>query len=360
MEDTLGCRTVYQNLRAAAAGSGVPVARVDIWAREGLASRVLPASIASSLKARAEVMSLVSTVRPDYLITDTQKPVLLCHDLVSRLPTGIMTDVTPVQFDALNYFSDSTDRVPGARWAKRAVAASLFRRAAVLLPWSNWAARSLIDDYGVDPERVVVVHPGVDTDLWSPAPRDNVRTPRLVFVGGDFERKGGSDLLDWYRRSGRRSCSLTIVTRSAVAEEEGVTVVRADNNSDSLRQLLRSADLFVLPTRADSFNLAAVEAMSSGLPVVIGNVGGISDIVEDGVNGRLITPGDADMLGAVLDSLVASPALLREMSVASRQRALAKFDVKAMFRELVSIGSAIAVGADPGEFSWAAARLDAL
>ena len=84
--------------------------------------------------------------------------------------------------------------------------------------------------------------------------------------------------------------------------------------------------------------------MASGLPVVLGHVGGIGDLVEDGVNGFLVPPRDPVALNAALECLLSSETLRRAMGAASRARALAMFDNRRIFERITAIGSAIARG----------------
>ena len=62
------------------------------------------------------------------------------------------------------------------------------------MPWSTWTRRSLVEEYGVDPQRVEVVPPGIDLERWAPGERRE-GPPRILFVGGDLYRKGGATLL---------------------------------------------------------------------------------------------------------------------------------------------------------------------
>lgn len=155
------------------------------------------------------------------------------------------------------------------------------------------------------------------------------------------------ELLEWFRRSGKGRADLTLVTRSPVVEEDGVRVVRVDNNASALRDMMRAADLFVLPTRADCFPLAAMEAMASGLPVVLGEVGGTAEIIEHGVSGYLVPPGDRARLYWALDTLISSDGLQRDMGAAARDRAVARFDSRQAFAQIAAVGSRIAGGEPP-------------
>jgi glycosyltransferase involved in cell wall biosynthesis len=344
-EHSLGNRTILENIRAAADGGPLRVEGVDDAARGVYLRAPLPGTVRSLLTLRRDVHALVAESQADYLVTNTHKPVALCHDLVARMPTAIMLDATPDQFDEQGFLDDPTDRMPAVPWLKRQIVRSLFQRAAALLPRSTWAARSLVDDYGVLPERVHVVPSPVDVSTWSPAPKPARELPEIAFVGGVFTWKGGPELLDWYRRAGRGRARITIVTRSPMEDEPGVRVVRAENNSEVLRDLVRSADVFVLPTKADCYSVAVQEAMASGVPVVTSDIGGTSDFVEDGVTGYLIPPGDAAALDAPLDALLADPERRRRMGDAGRARAVEMFDSRRIVQRITAIGETIATQA---------------
>jgi glycosyltransferase involved in cell wall biosynthesis len=153
---------------------------------------------------------------------------------------------------------------------------------------------------------------------------------KILFVGGDFERKGGRLLLDWFAHDPvARRCELHIVTREDVAAADRVFVYRdLPNNGDQLRQLARSCDIFALPTYADCHSLASLEAMASGLPVIATNVGGIPEIVVEGVTGYVIEPGDAHALGDRLRALIEDGDARARMSAAARVRAERSFDAR--------------------------------
>jgi glycosyltransferase involved in cell wall biosynthesis len=120
---------------------------------------------------------------------------------------------------------------------------------------------------------------------------------RILFVGGDFYRKGGDILLDAFRRLPAGQAELTLVTKSVMKSEPGVTVLtHLKPNTPEMIFLFRSSDIFVFPTRADSFGIAAVEASAAGLPVVAAQVGAIHEIVVNGETGFVIPP-DSPRLG---------------------------------------------------------------
>lgn len=94
---------------------------------------------------------------------------------------------------------------------------------------------------------------------------------------------------------------------------------------NDVRSLIRAADIFVLPSLAEPFGLALLEAMTLARPIIATNTGGPPEIVEDELSGILVPPSDARALAAALQTLIASPALRDDMGQAGRQRYEAQF-----------------------------------
>ena len=89
---------------------------------------------------------------------------------------------------------------------------------------------------------------------------------------------------------------------------------------DELERLYDRAAVVVLPSYREGLPLCVIEAMAHGRPVVASNVGGIPELVEDGVTGLLVEPGDVDGLRATIERLLQDPALRRRMGLAGRER----------------------------------------
>jgi N-acetyl-alpha-D-glucosaminyl L-malate synthase BshA len=97
----------------------------------------------------------------------------------------------------------------------------------------------------------------------------------------------------------------------ALAEELGLLPdVRFLGKVDAVADLLRCADLFLLPSASESFGLAALEALACGVPVVGSNAGGLPDVVDDGVTGALVPVGDVEVLARRSLELLRDPARL--------------------------------------------------
>ncbi len=247
--------------------------------------------------------------------------------MMRRLPTVISLDATHLQ---LQSFGDHYCRPSGPRLEalKMRLYGRAYAAARHLVAFSEWNRASLLDDFGVPADKVSVLRPGLDLTLFRPDPsaRRGDGVTRLLFVGGDFIRKGGGLLLRWARERAGGAWELHVAARSEVPETPGVVVHRGvRNNSPELVRLYQQSDLFVLPTRADCYSWVAMEAMACELPVVISSVGGIGDIVSEGETGYLTPPDDYGALAERLDALVADAALRRRLGAAGLERARALY-----------------------------------
>jgi glycosyltransferase involved in cell wall biosynthesis len=90
--------------------------------------------------------------------------------------------------------------------------------------------------------------------------------------------------------------------------------------------LFKTSDIFVFPTRADSFGIVAVEASAAGLPVIAARVGAIPEIVLDGETGLIIPPDNPALLAQALLRLIQDPGLRLRLGQAGRYHAEAHFD----------------------------------
>ncbi len=303
-------------------------------AEAGLLSRLpgLPSGIKGSLRGVAEIKAGLNGGVYDALLWATWAAKSV-PNLVSSAPSFLVMDMTPVQMESMGalYGYHRARARFGAGFKRRATDA-LYAKAAHLFPWNEWVAASLRDDYGVPSEKITAISPGVDQELFRPdgSVRASDGPVKLLFVGGDFARKGGDLLLRWAKETQVSApWELHLVTRDTVPETPGVRVHHGvANNSPALVRLYQESDLLALPTRADCYSLVAMEAMSCGLPVVISNLGGIPEIVADGETGILLEPGDYDSLVSALDSLVTDTSRRQAMGQAALTRARAHFNCR--------------------------------
>lgn len=356
MEQHIGHFSFYQNLRKFVEQSDkvlptwCPVTYEDhsiLW--EYLPG--LPKNIRDTLVGRSQVRSGLR--KNDYQVAffNTQVPAALAGSLVYRRPYVICTDVTPIQFNTMGmYYNHVPDKSGLFSRYKHSANMKMLQRAAHVIAWSHWAADSIRSDYRVEPKKIEVVPPGVDCEKWKPLPHQDGGPIRILFVGGDWIRKGGEDLLKAFSSLPAGLVELILVTRSPVAPRPGVSVANhLTPNSPDLLALYQSCDVFVLPTLGETFGIAAVEAAAVGLPVITTPVGGLPDIVVDDETGFLIPPGEPELLAQRIELLATHAGLRQKMGAAARRRVETIFNAHVNSQRIVEILLEVAASspADP-------------
>jgi glycosyltransferase involved in cell wall biosynthesis len=345
LEYSLGHTTHAQNLkRAVTRHLGITPTYVDLpydgmagaWTRlPGVRSNwSVRASLGAWLGLRRSVKHL------DGALYHTQVTSLFAAGLMRQTPSVVSLDATPLQYDALGAFYG---HVPSTNARLEAVKKRLNRRAfgaaKHLVAWSEWAKASLVADYGVAPEKVSVIPPGIDTDRWRCERSVRSGGPlKLLFVGGDFSRKGGETLLNAFRCLPPGLAQLTIVTKTPnVGHDLPHVIVRHDvqPNSEALLRLYADADLFVFPTRGDCLPLAVMEALTSGLPVITTAVGALPEAVTQGETGWIVPPDDPAALAEALRGLAADRTELSRLSVQAAAVGAGRFSAEVNYRRLI-------------------------
>lgn len=233
-------------------------------------------------------------------------------------------------------------RRPGARSAIRLS----LRFADVVVCVSKDLSRTVL---GVLPQaRVAVIPNSIVTDLYRIHPRTETRRTHILYIGWMIREKGIFDLVDAAARllshvpcfevhmvgDGRDMDDL----KRAVAERSlsGVFKLHGWQAGEEKLRILHEADLLVLPSYAEAFGIVLLEAMASGLPVVATRVGGIPEVVVDGVHGELVDAGDVAGLANALARLCRSSALRSRYGRAGLARAR-EFDIEKGAARVASI-----------------------
>lgn len=272
----------------------------------------------------------------DALFFHTQVTALLAAGLLKKTPGLISLDATPVQYDRLGTHYGHTPGNGRLELLKARLNQRAFAAARGLITWSQWTKDSLITDYGVPAEKIFVLPPGVDIAAWDCAraqrkPRSQDAPLQILFVGGDFVRKGGDTLLAAFDRlpeSVRRKAQLHLVTQATdLPVRENVTVHNGVTpNSERLRTLFAEADLFAFPTRADCLPQAVLEAMAAHLPVITTAVAALPEVVLDNETGKLVPVGDESALASALEHVLTDHSLRLRLGRNARLVAQERFD----------------------------------
>jgi glycosyltransferase involved in cell wall biosynthesis len=300
-------------------------------------------TLRSSIRAREQIRAALRTTKLDGLFFHTSVTALFSQQLMADIPTVVSMDATPLNFDSIGSpYDHKPSSLTPIESLKNALNRRTFNRAQRLIIWNEWGKDSLVKHYGIDPDKVVVIPPGVDLDKWKhdveAAPQ---RPVRLLFVGGDFRRKGGDTLLQAFRNSlMQEECELDIVTREQV-DTQGLAGVRVHHglgsNAPGLMELYARADIFAFPTQADVLPIVIMEAFASGLPVITTDVGAVREQVEDGVTGFLVPHRDPDAIAQAVLRLVRNPQLRRDMSAAVRRVADEKFNAVKNYKQVLTV-----------------------
>lgn len=345
MEQHVGHRTYSDNLRHALSTRDDVVATwvpVDYTSSGTWLERIPITAVQVAMRGRAQVRRGLRGVDFDAALFNTQVPAVLGGRPATRRPYVLCTDVTPLQYDAMaSGYSHHADRGGlVTRWKHRRNR-RVMQGASAHAPWSRWTAASLVADYGVDPQRIEVIPPGVDMARWTPGDRSLDGPMQLLFVGGEFERKGGKVLLEAFAALPEGSAELSIVSRDPVPRQAGVRVYdHLSPNDDELMALYRRSHVFVLPSLWETFGIAAVEAGASGLAIVATTVGGLEELVVEGHTGFHVGIGSVDDLARRLRELSEAPELRARLGAAARARAITEFDASINAERLIRVAIA--------------------
>jgi glycosyltransferase involved in cell wall biosynthesis len=287
-------------------------------------------------------------LRADALFVHSQVPSILLVGWMRRLPSIVSLDATPLQYDHLGaVYAHEVGTGPAERLKKWANVRA-FTAAEHIVAWSDWAKSGLVAEYGDPADKITVIAPGVDVARWA-RPLDMARPDgplRVLFVGGDLERKGGDQLIAVARQLRAAgdvpAFDLHLVTTAAVETEDGVVVHRGlTPNSDELVEQYHLADIFCLPTLGDCLPMVLAEAGAAGLPLISTDVGAISGLVEDGVTGRLIAPASIEQLTEALRQLLVDEDARRRFGEAARSVVVAEHDARRNAQQLVELLASI-------------------
>ena len=361
VEQALGHITHGNNLQRAVqqdnsiqASWGLPT-----WSATGFAGKVNNWTLKAGLQTRQQLRHIAQTRPIEAIFFHTQVTAVLSPDWVRRIPSIISLDATPLQYDRLGAFYDHT---PSHGWSERAkfwLNRTQLQQARHLVTWSQWAKESLVHDYAIPASKITVIPPGVILSEWNrPTPRTPHDGPlKLLFVGGNLNRKGGDLLLQAFHtlRQEGHAVELHLVTRDDVASADGLFVYRQmQPNSPALKQLYYDCDLFCLPTRGDCLPMVLSEAGATGLPVIATRVAAIPELVQHEESGLLVSVGDVAELTHQLRTLIVNPHLRQQMGHRALELVRQQFDATRNAEKLVGLLKQIARPAllEKGELSY--------
>jgi|SRR5271157_2605840 len=170
----------------------------------------------------------------------------------------------------------------------------IYENTAINFVRSTNIRQSLIEQYHQSPERVTCVYAGSSVEVDRTAVEGkSYANQNILFVGMDWERKGGPELVEAFKLVLEKlpSASLIIVGSSPEIQMPNCQVIGLLDPPE-LIPYYKSASVFCMPTKWDPFPIVFMEAMRAGLPIVTTNIGAVSDFIQNDWNGILVEPGD--------------------------------------------------------------------
>lgn len=296
--------------------------------------------VAISRHARQQLDALRDLQQIDAVVVNTQSAGLALDDLPGSLPIFVALDATFRQLADSPWFAPN--RL--SRWLQPLTLRSLLQRerklfagATRLLPWSELAAGSLRTDYGVPAGQITVLPPSMKPPPPR-KPRDLPARPQILFLGGDFRRKGGPLLLDTFRRHFPGRAELHVVTQSELPAEPGVMVQRGVGaGSPEWMARWREADLFVFPSRLETFGIVLLEALAFGVPIIASAAGAARSILGQGQFGRLLESLNEESLAAAIEEFLGNPKIATDRAIAGRKSFEERFDLNRNAERLAAL-----------------------
>ena len=232
------------------------------------------------------------------------------------------------------------------------------RKADAIVVNSNFLKNFVTSLYRIPPSKISVIINGVDTNLYRPRNKKEIRGvmglplgPLILFVGRIIKKKGVHFLIDAFLNVKeefseakllivgppgqfgihRPSSYATKILQFAKREDD--IIVMGPIYSDKIAQIYSCADLFVLYSDcSEAFGMAPLEAMSSGLPVIAARVGGLPELVDHSLTGLLVPPHNTALLTKAIISLIEDKSYRRRLGEAGRRRAIRFYEWSSVAR----------------------------
>lgn len=193
---------------------------------------------------------------------------------------------------------------------------------------SQWAADSASKDYGIAADKISVIPFGANLETIPEfVPRKKSETLQILFLGVEWERKGGPVALEAFLSLSEKGIDarMTIVGCTPPVQHEQITIIPYLNKNDAaqrqkLNEIFSSSDMLLLPTRAECFGIVFCEASAFGVPSFSTQTGGVNGAVENGINGFLLpeNASGTDYAEKIV-SLISDREKLNSLQISSRK-----------------------------------------
>ena len=232
---------------------------------------------------------------------------------------------------------------------KRLIKQNCIKKTAQTIAISSLNFRLLGEYYKIPEERLKLVPNGIEIDMFL----DNIEKAELPVENGKIivtsigelhHRKGHRYLLEAFRKLRIESPNVHLVLVGAGHSEYEYKEEFSDLNNvtflgwrDDIPQILKSSDIFVLPSIREAFGLVILEAMASGVIVIATNSGGAIDIIKDGITGYIIPPANSDRIVEAIFEIIRNPDKKRQIEIAAIESVRKNFTAEVMARKTIDV-----------------------
>lgn len=200
------------------------------------------------------------------------------------------------------------------------------KKATLVFTMSDNITRSLIEQYNLPEEKIIRVNGGINSPISGQFDSARYSQKNILFIGIDWERKGGPILVDAFTKvkAKHRDATLTIIGCSPKVKIAGIEVIGRIPQKEISRYLSK-ASCFCMVSRREPFGIVYLEAMHAGLPVIASNLGAAPDFVINDQTGFLVEPDDIEWLAERIEQLISNPEKCRLMGEQAQKLASSEY-----------------------------------
>jgi glycosyltransferase involved in cell wall biosynthesis len=243
----------------------------------------------------------------EYLFTFQIQSLFDCS--LPNVPHFVYADHTHLA--NLNYIDFNIEKLYSKKWT--ALEKQVYDNADKIFVRSSNIEKSVIEQYHQPADKVTCVYAGNNIETDNSITKEKSYTEQnILFVGIDWKRKGGPDLLEAFNLALKKhpNATLTIAGAEPNLHIKNCKVIGKVAPKDLISHY-EAATLFCMPTRVEPFGIAFLEAMQSHLPIIGTKVGAIPDFLQNEWNGILVEPGDIQSIANAIIKLLDNPDLCR-------------------------------------------------
>lgn len=250
--------------------------------------------------------------------------------VLKNIPVLTYQDGAAVTYDESPFVPEVLRRDTKLQQEALAFEQHLARSAARVLTTSQWLADRMQEAYDLKEGHALRVGCGHAQQTLAASPEDHdYSCADILFIGVEFERKGGPSLLTAFEkiREVHPTAQLHIVgprEKPSGCDTPGIIwhgylSRNVPDEAQNLNTLFRKCSLFVLPSRYEPFGMAPIEAMANGLPAIVTGEWALKENIRNGIDGVHVRPDDPEHLAETLTQLLNHPSKLAEMGYAASQ-----------------------------------------